>query len=156
MWALFLVFGSLAFLVPTIYTVGLAYQDVFNSRFSPSSTAYALQFPSMVNGILLMALGFLIGYPIASASVGALKGLWRNDLVALKGVCPNCTEEVYAFVKTNQSGQAPHRADCHVCECSLEFSPKVEQFISRPNRRWVHGRIYLVRRKGANRRQRWM
>lgn len=27
-------------------------------------------------------------------AVGALQGLWKNDLVALKGVCPNCGEEV--------------------------------------------------------------
>lgn len=27
-------------------------------------------------------------------AVGVLQGLWRNDLVALKGACPNCGEEV--------------------------------------------------------------
>lgn len=27
-------------------------------------------------------------------AVRVLKGLWRNDLTALKGDCPNCGEEV--------------------------------------------------------------
>jgi hypothetical protein len=27
-------------------------------------------------------------------TVKVLQGLWRNDLVALKGACPNCGEEV--------------------------------------------------------------
>ncbi|KAJ4979997.1 hypothetical protein NE237_010777 [Protea cynaroides] len=154
-WTLLLAFGGLAFLVPTIYTVGLAYQDAFTSRFLSSSSTSALEFLSMVNGVLLMALGSLIGYPIASASARALQGLRRNNLVALKGACPNCTEEVYAFVRAEQSNQVPHRADCHVCECTLEFCTKIEQSISRPRRRWVYGRIYLVPGGGTNRHQRW-
>ncbi|XP_043700672.1 uncharacterized protein LOC122651369 [Telopea speciosissima] len=155
-WTLILAFGGLAFLVPTIYTVGRAYQDAFTSKFLSSSSSSTLEFLSMVNGILLMALGSLIGYPIASASVRALQGLWRNNLVALKGPCPNCTEEVYAFVRADQFNQVPHRADCHVCQCTLEFRTKVEKSISRPSGRWVYGRIYLVPGRGANCHQRWM
>lgn len=94
-----------------------------------------------------MAVSALIGYPIASASVKVLQGLWRNDLVALKGACPNCSEEVFAFVKSDQSNNSTHRADCHVCESLLEFRTKVEQTISRVGRRWVFGRIYLVSRR---------
>lgn len=30
-------------------------------------------------------------------TVQALQGLWANDLVALKGSCPNCGEEVSPF-----------------------------------------------------------
>nr|DAD28217.1 TPA_asm: hypothetical protein HUJ06_029685 [Nelumbo nucifera] len=89
------------------------------------------------------------------SSVGALQGLWKNDLVALKGACPNCGEEVFAFVRADQSNRAPHKADCHVCESSLEFRTKVEQSISRHGRRWVYGRVYLVRQGGSNRGQRW-
>lgn len=97
-----------------------------------------------------MVLGSIIGFPIASASVGALQGLWKNDLVALKGACPNCGEEVFAFLKAEKSNHSPHRADCHVCGSRLEFQTKVEQSISRPGRRWVYGRVYLIRQ-----RQRW-
>ncbi|KAJ8636719.1 hypothetical protein MRB53_010986 [Persea americana] len=153
-WSFLLTFSSLALLVPTIYTISLAYQDAVNSRLSPSSTTSALEFLTTLNGILFMGLGSLIGYPIALASVRALQGLWRNDLVALKGSCPNCGEEVFAFVQAEQSNQSPHRADCHVCECALEFRTKVEQFISRPGRRRAYGRIYLVPGTGAKRR-RW-
>lgn len=34
--------------------------------------------------------------------------------------------QVFGFVRSNQSKDSPHRADCHVCECSLEFRTKVE------------------------------
>ncbi|XP_052188551.1 PGR5-like protein 1B, chloroplastic [Diospyros lotus] len=153
-WILFLGFGISVCLAPIIYTMILAYQDAFGSEFSYSRQA-SLEFLATLNGILTMIFGSLIGYPIASASVGALQGLWKNDLVALKGACPNCGEEVFAFVRSDQSNNSPHRADCHVCECSLEFRTKIEQSITRSGRRWVYGRIYLIRRR-RNSRQRWM
>ncbi|XP_075503823.1 uncharacterized protein LOC142541119 isoform X2 [Primulina tabacum] len=143
-WLLFLGFGSFACLVPIMYIVAQVYQDAFDSGISPTDQASAVEFLAPLNGIFFM-LGFVIGYPIASASVGALQGLWKNDLVALKGACPNCTEEVFAFVRSDQPNQSSHRAECHICESSLEFRTK--QSISRPGRRWVHGRIYLIRPK---------
>lgn len=155
-WVLFLAFGSSACIVPMVYTVGQANQHAFSSGFYYGIQASTLEFLSMVNGILFMALGSVIGYPIASASVKVLQGLWRNDLVALKGACPNCGEEVFAFVKPNQTNNSPHRADCHVCECLLEFRTKVERSVSRLGRGWVYGRVYLVSRRGRNRRQKWV
>ncbi|KAF3454690.1 hypothetical protein FNV43_RR05138 [Rhamnella rubrinervis] len=142
-WALFLAVGCSACLVPIFYTVGLAYQDAFPSGFSYVNQTPAVGFLAMVNGILFMVFGSLIGYPIASSSVKVLHGLWRNDLVALKGACPNCGEEVFAFVKSDEPSNSPHRADCHVCECLLEFRTKFEKSISSLDRRWVYGRIYL-------------
>ncbi|KAK3018878.1 hypothetical protein RJ639_002830 [Escallonia herrerae] len=136
-WLLFLGFGCSACLVPILYTIGQAYQDASSSVYTYSSQASALEFLATLNSILFMMLGSMIGYPVASASVGALRGLWQNDLVALKGACPNCGDEVFAFVRSDQSNNSPHRLDCHVCECSLEFRTKVE-------------------RKGRSRRQRWM
>ncbi|EXC10675.1 hypothetical protein L484_025257 [Morus notabilis] len=153
-WVLFLAIGSSACAVPIIYTIGLAYQDASNSGLSYVEQRPALEFLATVNGILFMVFGSLVGVPIASASVKVLKGLWRNDLVALKGACPNCGEEVFAFVKSDQSNDSPHRADCHVCESLLEFRTKAEKTISPLGRRWIYGRIYLVSRR--NRRQRWM
>ncbi|KAL6203276.1 hypothetical protein ACLB2K_026977 [Fragaria x ananassa] len=150
-WILFLAFGSASCLMPIIYTVGLAYQDAFSPGLSYVNQAAAL---SMLNGVLFMTFGSVIGYPIAAASVKVLEGLWRNDLLALKGACPNCGEEVFAFVKTDQSNNSPHRANCHVCECLLEFRTKAEKSPSPLGRRWVYGRIYLVSRKGRGRLQR--
>ncbi|KAL3829116.1 hypothetical protein ACJIZ3_017918 [Penstemon smallii] len=152
-WLLILGFGSLACSVPVIYTIIQAYQDAFDSGIWYTNQASRLEFLATLNGMLFMLVGSMIGYPIASASVGALKGLWKNDLVALKGVCPNCGEEVFAFVRSDRPNHSPHRVECHVCESSLEFRTKVEKSISRPGRRWVHGRIYLIRSTG--RRQRW-
>nr|XP_009384871.1 PREDICTED: PGR5-like protein 1B, chloroplastic isoform X3 [Musa acuminata subsp. malaccensis] len=98
----------------------------------------------MVNKTLILGLGHLVGYPLAFASIQALQGLWRNELVAMKGSCPNCGEEVFTFVRAENSTGHPHRAACHVCECSLEFQTKVEQSFTVPGKRWVYGRVYLV------------
>ncbi|KAJ4844636.1 hypothetical protein Tsubulata_022839 [Turnera subulata] len=150
-WMIFFSIGSSACLVPVVYTVGLAYQNAFGSGISSGSQGPVIEFLATVNGILFMVLGALIGYPVSSNSVKVLQGLWRNNLVALKGACPNCGEEVFAFVKSDQPNDTPHRADCHVCESLLEFRTKVEQATSSLGRQWVHGRIYLVSR----RRPRW-
>lgn len=147
-WLLILGFGSSFWIVPIIYTIAQAYQDMFDSGMAYTYQSFELF--TVLNGILFMVLGSIIGVPIASASVRALQGLWKNDLVALKGACPNCGEEVFAFVKSEKSNRSAHRADCHVCGSKLEFQTKVEQSISRPGRRWVYGRVYLIRQ-----RQRW-
>ncbi|CAA3008894.1 PGR5 1B, chloroplastic isoform X1 [Olea europaea subsp. europaea] len=125
-WFLILGFGSSACLVPILYTICQAYQDAIDSGVVYESQASVLEFLTTLNGTLLILLGFLIGYPIASASVGALQRLWNNNLVALKGACPNCSEEVFAFVRYDQSDSSPHRAECHVCDSCLEFRTKVE------------------------------
>nr|KYP58530.1 hypothetical protein KK1_013942 [Cajanus cajan] len=153
LWSLFLAIGSLACVWPMFYTVTTAYQKAFDSGLSYGSQASGLGLGLLfaVNSSIFMALGLVIGYPVASASVKVLQGLWRNDLAALKGSCPNCGEEVFAFVRTDKANNSPHRADCHVCECLLEFRTKVEQPALRLGRQWVYGRIYLVRR---SRRQR--
>ncbi|XP_004505857.1 uncharacterized protein [Cicer arietinum] len=153
-WTTFLAFGSLACLGPISYTVGMAYQNAFNSGFSYGSQTSAFGFLATVNSIIFIVLGFVIGYPVASASVKVLQGLWRNDLVALKGACPNCGEEVFAFVRMDRNIDSPHRTDCHVCESLLEFRTNVEQSVSRFGRQWVYGRIYLVSLRGKSRRQR--
>ncbi|XP_076947770.1 uncharacterized protein LOC143619812 [Bidens hawaiensis] len=154
-WLLFLGIGSSACLVPVLYIFGQVFTDTLDSGFSPvNSHAPILELIAMLNGMLVMMLGSMIGYPIASASVRALQGLWKNDLVALKGECPNCSEEVFAFVKSNEFNNSPHKAECHVCECLLEFRTKVERSAARPGKRWVYGRIYLIRRRRMNRGQR--
>ncbi|KAK7257815.1 hypothetical protein RIF29_32060 [Crotalaria pallida] len=152
-WALFLAFGSLVCVGPISYTVGGAYQNAFHSGLSHGSQLSGLGFLALVNNIFI-GLGFLIGYPIASASVKVLQGLWKNDLVALKGACPNCGEEVFAFVRRDKNDDSPHRANCHVCECLLEFRTKVEPSVSTFGRQWVYGRIYLVSLRDRSRRQR--
>ncbi|KAL1323837.1 hypothetical protein AAHE18_13G045400 [Arachis hypogaea] len=94
-WTMFLAFGSLVCLGPTLYTVGMTYQNAFSSGLSLDSQPSGLEL-TMVNSIFVV-LCFVIGYPIVSASVKVLQGLWVNDLVALKGACPNCGEELIHF-----------------------------------------------------------
>ncbi|CAK9327018.1 unnamed protein product [Citrullus colocynthis] len=151
-WLVFLALGCSACLVPLICTADLVFKDPLSLGLSYNSHGSAFEFLSAINAILFIAFGSLIGYPIATASVGVLKGLWRNDLVALKGACPNCGEEVFAFVRSDRANGSPHRSDCHVCECLLEFRIKFEKSSSRLGRQWVYGRIYLVRGKSRHQR----
>ncbi|KAG2615913.1 hypothetical protein PVAP13_3NG054016 [Panicum virgatum] len=88
-WMLLLLFGTAAFLVPSLYTLSLAFGDAFGARYLLYG-AKSLDAITGVNDLALVGLGYLVGYPIASASVGALRGLLSNNLVALKGSCPNC------------------------------------------------------------------
>ncbi|KAG9131790.1 hypothetical protein Leryth_009532 [Lithospermum erythrorhizon] len=178
-WLVILGFGCLVAIVPIAYTLFQAYKDEFNSEILYASQESKLKLLTVISGIFYILLGSIIGYPIASASgftkkpisdpslvilctidgqtniepytVGALQGLFKNDLVALKGTCPNCGEEVFAFVRSGHSNQSPHKADCHVCQSSLEFRTKVERSVSE-GRQWVHGRIYLIRKRGRSKR----
>uniref|UniRef100_A0A0A9D5E9 Uncharacterized protein n=1 Tax=Arundo donax TaxID=35708 RepID=A0A0A9D5E9_ARUDO len=143
-WLSLLLFGTSAFLVPSLYTLSLAFGDTFGARYLLYG-AKSVDMITRVNDLALLGLGYLVGYPIASASVGALQGLLSNNLVALRGSCPNCGEQVFAFVKIDKSIRAPHRAECHVCECPLEYRTKIEKSLSGPRRNWVYGRVYLVK-----------
>ncbi|PKU76449.1 PGR5-like protein 1B, chloroplastic [Dendrobium catenatum] len=142
-WTLLLALGSSAYLIPTILTISIALEDGFSSKSFISSRNYPFDLVPMLNSALFTVFGFAIGYPIASSSVLALKDLWMKHLVALKGACPNCGEEVFAFVKAENSILFPHGTQCHVCKSRLEFRGKVERSISRPEQRWVYGRVYL-------------
>ena len=69
LWSLFLALGCSACVSPIFYTVSTAYHRAFDSGLSygsPSSSGLGLLF--VVNSIIFMALGFVIGYPVASAS----------------------------------------------------------------------------------------
>lgn len=67
-WMLLLAFGTSAILVPTIYSLSLALSDIFNLRYFFYGGRSPFELVMMVNGFLIMGLGCLIGYPIASAS----------------------------------------------------------------------------------------
>ncbi|XP_015692738.2 PGR5-like protein 1B, chloroplastic [Oryza brachyantha] len=152
-WMLLFLFGTSAFLVPSLCILSLTFGDAFGARYLLYG-AKSFDAITRANDMVLIGLGYLIGYPIASASAGALQGLLTNNLVALKGSCPNCGEQVFAFVKTDNSIKAPHRAECHVCGCPLEYRTKVEKSLSGP-RTWVYGRVYLVK-QGHPRKRRWL
>lgn len=68
LWSLFLALGCSACVWPILYTVSTAYQKAFDSGgFSYGSQASGgVLF--VFNGIILTALGLVIGYPVASAS----------------------------------------------------------------------------------------
>ncbi|XP_057812606.1 PGR5-like protein 1A, chloroplastic isoform X5 [Cryptomeria japonica] len=145
-WASLLVFGIIALVAPPVCTVSVIYQDAVHMQLTPHSSMLASKSLTAANGILAIVLSSSIGYPITVSAGRALQGLWRNDLVALKGSCPGCGEEVFAFVRADESVRPRHKTECHVCERPLVFHAKVENSMSNPGSRWVHGRVYLVAR----------
>ena len=66
-WMLLLLFGTAAFLVPSLYTLSLAFGDAFGARYLLYG-AKSLDAMTGVNDLALVGLGYLVGYPIASAS----------------------------------------------------------------------------------------
>lgn len=66
--------------------------NIYTEECLNTSIKYGTLMPLMFN--IMLAYFRLFTAFLAIAAVGVLKGLWRNDLVALKGACPNCGEEV--------------------------------------------------------------
>lgn len=67
-WIMLLTFGTIVFLLPTLYTITMTYKDAFKSSLLLDNVRYPLQWLSATNAFLLMGLGSLIGLPISSAS----------------------------------------------------------------------------------------
>ncbi|GLJ18243.1 hypothetical protein SUGI_0322670 [Cryptomeria japonica] len=145
-WTSLLVIGLATLVVLPVCTVSVICQDVVDMQLISHSSMLASKSPTAANGILAIVLSSPIGYTFTMTAVRALQGLWKNDLLALKGSCPGCGEEVFAFVKADESMQPRHKTDCHVCERPLVFHAKVENSMSNTGNRWVHGRVYLVAR----------
>jgi len=145
-WISLFVIGTVALAVPPACTLSIICQDVIHMQLISHSSMPASKSFTVANGMLAIGLGSSIGYPTTVAAVRALQGLWRKNLVALKGSCPGCGEEVFAFLRADESARPRQKTECHVCERPLVFHAKVEHSMSHPGNRWVHGRIYLVSR----------
>ncbi|KAL2635035.1 hypothetical protein R1flu_006514 [Riccia fluitans] len=149
MWALASVWGTLlasgivTAAGPPACAVNRACQSTVRLRFESHGVSAASEMVMYFNGVLAITIGLAIGIPLALAAAKSLQGLWRGDLVAMKGFCPSCGEEVYAFIRADQTGQPQHKTDCHVCEHPLIFRANVERSLSHPGHLWAYGRVYL-------------
>lgn len=144
-WVIFLAVGLVTSLGPPACALSKACTETLHNHLFHHSLMLTSDVGSM-NMAVVIAAGLAIGVPISTAALGALKGLWKGDLVALKGSCPSCGEEVYAFVQADDSPDPRHKTECHVCEHPLVFRAKVERSVSCFGRPWAYGRVYLVRR----------
>lgn len=82
-WMLLFVFGSSAILVPVIYAVVRAVNDVSESRYFYHDERSPFDIFMIVNVALFIGLGFLVGYPVASASGKILSfffAIWKFNL----------------------------------------------------------------------------
>lgn len=67
-WLLLLTFGTSAFLIPAAYSIKSALREAFTSIFVVGQWESPLEMLNAVGNTLLVGMGYLIGYPIASAS----------------------------------------------------------------------------------------
>ena len=86
----------------------------------------------LVPGLHLSGAAPLLGgAAVVGVALRALQRLQSTTLVALKGDCPSCGEEVYAFVSTTnqqpglRSARTAHAQDCHVCGRPLRFEVRM-------------------------------
>ncbi|BBN05431.1 hypothetical protein MPTK1_3g13050 [Marchantia polymorpha subsp. ruderalis] len=142
-WGLIFASGIVTAAGPSVCAFNKACQKSVHLRFESHGVSAATETVMYMNGLLAISMGLAIGIPITVAAARSLQGLWRGDLVAMKGCCPSCGEEVYAFVRADQSGQPQHKTECHVCEHPLMFRANVERSSSNPNQLWAYGRVYL-------------
>eukprot|EP00898_Chlorokybus_atmophyticus_P000849 jgi/Chlat1/1765/Chrsp134S02090 len=90
--------------------------------------------------------GLALGLPVAFAAVSSLQRLSSNSTVAMKGECPGCGEEVYAFIRADGSTRPRFKTECHCCERPLVFQAHLQQSLRHPRNMFAYGRIYLVSR----------
>lgn len=86
-WMLILAFGCSACLIPIIYAIDLAYQKAVFNGIPNGGQVSGMEFFYMVNVIIFMQLGCLIGYPITSASSKASSTLHANMSLAIALPC---------------------------------------------------------------------
>ncbi|KAJ7533321.1 hypothetical protein O6H91_13G043100 [Diphasiastrum complanatum] len=125
-WYVLLATGLLFAAGPPVCALNKVCFDAVHVHFQTHGVTAAKELSIRIKELLATAMCITFGVTIGVAAVSSLQGLWRGDLVAVKGRCPNCCEEVYAFVKVEVSEQHRHRTDCHVCEQPLLFQIKIE------------------------------
>ena len=136
---------SLIFAVGLSFAVGFPTLVSAYMQFNPHEPGTFVMLNT--NRMFLSVASFLVGAPVAQAAVKQLQALGRGDLVALKGCCPNCGEEVYTFVKPDHSSlKARHESECHICERQLVFQATLHPSKSGLGQPWAHGRVYLQTR----------
>ena len=69
----------------------------------------------------------LLGIFLANGGLERFGRLRAGQTVAMKGDCPSCGEEVYAFMPGN-APTARVECECHVCERRLAFTAEVSLF----------------------------
>ena len=66
----------------------------------------------------------LLSSPLCVAN--SLVNIRKGRVVAMKGACPSCGEDVFAFVKPEGHSLPRLKSKCHVCAQPLVFQLKVE------------------------------
>ena len=96
------------------------------------------------------AFAALIAATMGTTAVSSLQRIGEGRVAALRGSCPACGEELYAFVDPprprpemcDKQSEVDHPSECHVCGASVVFMARRLDAAS-PS---LHGRIYLKAR----------
>lgn len=123
---------------------------------SPNGASYGPLLP------LMTAVGVVVGTPLTTTAYRGFTQLKEGYLVAMRGQCPHCGNEVYAFMGTDVVADRPkfvrEASECHVCGQRLEFRAFILEKkplevpgedpvptwspIRKALKRWAYGRVY--------------
>jgi hypothetical protein len=85
----------------------------------------------------------LVGLGLSQRGVEKLLETRKGGTLAMTGECPNCNEQVFAFMDTKR-GQSKERCECHVCGRKIVFEATFERVESSKWKVAGKGRVYLV------------
>lgn len=92
------------------------------------------------------SLSAFVGLGLFTAFVKCLMNVLKGNEVAVKGECPNCKEEVYAFAAFNtvEEEDCEVESTCHMCRRPLIFKITKHKGIIRPmaSGEWAYGKIF--------------
>ncbi|QDZ20298.1 hypothetical protein HOP50_04g28160 [Chloropicon primus] len=106
----------------------------------------ARSLPGMLHAEAFDTLNVVVGLGFFSAFFRCLLNVLKGNEVAVKGNCPNCGEEVYAFAdfKDVEEEECETECLCHMCRRPLVYRITKHKGIIRPiaNGEWAYGKIY--------------
>lgn len=85
----------------------------------------------------------LVGLGLSQRGAEKLREAREGGTLAMTGECPNCNEQVFAFMDTKR-GQSKERCECHVCGRKIVFEATFERVQSSEWKVAGKGRVYLV------------
>ena len=127
---------SLTFLLASFWTI-----------LSISSYSFAQSnLQGLFHSEVLETLSVIVGVGFFTAFVGCLLNVLKGNEVAVKGKCPSCGEEVYAFAHFSnvEDEVCEVDSDCHMCKRPLVFKITKHKGIIRPvdDGEWAYGKIF--------------
>jgi len=124
-----------------------SFLSVVSYSFAAGNVAGALQSGNLD---VFQALNVLVGTGFFVAFIKCLMHVLKGNEVAVKGSCPCCGEEVYAFAyfDNGDDEECEVESTCHMCRRPLSFKITKHKGLIRPmsqtndGKEWAYGKIF--------------